>query len=232
MNAQLTYREKFTSEMVFGGVPCDIEWIRNSNLFQEGLKKFDSGEWKFFEKEIWKDVKGYEGKYKVSNHGRVKSLERITHKDPNGKIKGSIKRYSFMLKCTRDSFGYPKAALYKDKTTQKSIGVHRLVAEAFIPNPECKPYVNHINMVPSDNHVNNLEWVTPRENKAHGCKTKPNKSSKYTGVSWSKKESKWVVSMIYNKKNISLGRFKNEEDAAKAYNDGLIKYGVTSKYKN
>lgn len=100
-------------------------------------------------KEIWKDVEGYEG-YQVSNKGRVKSLnfrhtgkERILKSNPDG--------------------GYCLVSLYRNgKRTSKKI--HRLVATAFIPNPENKPEVNHINHNKRDNRASNLEWVTSEEN--------------------------------------------------------------------
>ena len=96
----------------------------------------------------WKDVKGYEGLYQVSNEGRIKSLKW-------GKEK--------ILKCYKNDFGYMKTVLCKDgKTT--TFQVHRLGAEAWIPNLENKPCIDHINCVRHDNRVENLRWVTQEEN--------------------------------------------------------------------
>ena len=100
--------------------------------------------------EIWKDIKDYEGLYQISNYGRVKSL--ITNK---------------ILKQTKFSCGNYVVELCKNKTHSKKL-VHRLVAETFIPNPENKPQVNHIDEDKTNNRVENLEWNTAKENTNHG----------------------------------------------------------------
>lgn len=92
--------------------------------------------------EIWKDIEGYEGLYQVSNYGRVKSLN---------KRKGRI------LKPAKDKGGYLRVALHK-QGTQKHYKIHRLVAQAFIPNPQNLPQVNHKDENPTNNTVQNLEW--------------------------------------------------------------------------
>lgn len=107
--------------------------------------------------EIWKDIQGYEGLYQVSNLGRVRSLAKMAGKSP----RKETTKHSFP-----DKVGYIKTNLYK-MGEHKQVYVHRLVAEAFIPNPENKPSVNHINGVKSDNKVCNLEWVTVSENTKH-----------------------------------------------------------------
>lgn len=108
--------------------------------------------------EKWKDIKGYEGLYKVSNLGRVKSLERF---DRIGrKIEGKI------LKAIKDK-GYLFVHLYKDKT-KKKCRIHRLVAETFIPNPLNKETVNHKDENKENNNVENLEWMTVSENLNYG----------------------------------------------------------------
>ena len=96
--------------------------------------------------EVWKDIQGYECLYQVSNLGRVKSLRR-----------------SKIRKLCKDRGGYLCVSLKKHGTV-KLCKVHRLVAIAFIPNPENKPQVDHINRIRNDNRVCNLRWVTNTEN--------------------------------------------------------------------
>lgn len=103
------------------------------------------------EEEIWKPIKDFEGYYEVSNIGRVRSL--------NYKRTGKGK----ILKNIEDYKGYLEVVLTKNGK-RKQFKVHRLVAEAFIPNPENKPCIDHINTIKSDNRVENLRWVTYKEN--------------------------------------------------------------------
>ena len=111
--------------------------------------------------EIWKDIQGYEGLYQVSNLGRVKSLGRNV-KRPLTKI-GYVWQPERILKGRKDTKGYLRVVLYKDQIS-KGFKVHRLVAVAFIPNPENKPEVDHINRDVSDNNVKNLRWASHKEN--------------------------------------------------------------------
>ena len=104
--------------------------------------------------EIWKDIKGYEGLYKVSNLGKIKSLKRNINKRKCDEI---IKKPSILPK------GYLQMALCKNGNT-KYTSIHRLVAEAFIPNPYNLPCVNHKDNNPQNNVVSNLEWITYKDN--------------------------------------------------------------------
>lgn len=110
--------------------------------------------------EIWKDIKGYEGLYQVSNLGRVKSLNYLGHH------KEMIKKPSLQKKTTMKSSQYYQTVLYKNGKA-KTVTVHRLVAEAFIPNPDNLPQVNHIDHNPLNNKVDNLEWCTAKYNSNH-----------------------------------------------------------------
>ena len=114
--------------------------------------------------EIWKDIEGWEGKYQVSNMGNVKSLERTVW---NGR--GYFKTSERILKPGKDRDGYLIVQLSKEGKV-KACKVHRLVSQAFIPNPDNLPQVNHIDENKENNHVDNLEWVTCRENANHGTR--------------------------------------------------------------
>lgn len=108
--------------------------------------------------EIWKDIEGYEGLYQVSNMGRVKSLKR---KDRYGRI---IKEKIRNLQNGKD--GYLIISLWNNGKG-RMYSVHRLVAETFIPNPDSKPVVNHIDGNKQNNNADNLEWCTNSENDLH-----------------------------------------------------------------
>lgn len=109
--------------------------------------------------EIWKDIKGYEGCYQISNLGRVKSLSR-----PLNRGKGVGMSVEKILSCTIDKkTGYRKCCLMKDNTVKRTY-VHRLVAEAFIPNERNKPCIDHIDADRTNNITSNLRWVTYKEN--------------------------------------------------------------------
>lgn len=107
--------------------------------------------------EEWKDIIGYENVYQVSNLGRVRRIGEYSNQ--SGKTWSSNK----VLKPANNSKGYYFVHLSKNNKVSRKY-VHRLVAEAFIPNPENKAAVNHINCDRSDNRVENLEWTTYREN--------------------------------------------------------------------
>ena len=117
--------------------------------------------------EIWRDIQGYEGLYQVSNYGRVKSLERNFTNGING---CTIKHIDEHILIPQNEKGYLRVNLYKNGK-QKFCSIHRLVAEAFIPNPNNYPQVNHKDEDKANNKITNLEWCTAQYNNTYGtCK--------------------------------------------------------------
>lgn len=106
----------------------------------------------------WADVIGYEGLYEVSTDGRVRTVQHVTN--------GHVIRAKELTISVYKSQRYARVRLYKNGKS-KDLVVHRLVAEAFIPNPERKPQVNHIDGNKRNNSVSNLEWCTQAENNRH-----------------------------------------------------------------
>ena len=117
------------------------------------------------ENEIWKPIKGFEGIYEVSNLGRVKSLMRFSKKVIHGNV---FMTTECIMKTHMVNSGYMKVGLKLPGTRlAKQCTIHRLVAIAFIPNPENKDQVNHIDGIKTNNTIDNLEWVTRSENQIH-----------------------------------------------------------------
>lgn len=106
--------------------------------------------------ENWRDIEGYEGYYQVSNSGRIKSSRKVYKEQ--------------LLKHFDNGQGY-SVVMFRVNKEYKHFRVHRLVASAFIPNPENKPYINHIDGNKSNNKVDNLEWCTRSENELHAYRT-------------------------------------------------------------
>jgi len=102
--------------------------------------------------EQWQPIKGYEGRYEVSDHGNVKSLCHSS----SGRLRKSFLGLG----------GYNAVQIYRNGVP-KGFYIHRLVAQAFLPNPEGKPQVNHKNGVKTDNRIENIEWCTNSENRQH-----------------------------------------------------------------
>jgi hypothetical protein len=148
--------------------------------------------------EIWKDIVGFENEYKVSNMGNVYSL-----------------RLNKLMNKNISNRGYERVTINK-----KNISVHRLVCIAFLGLNENKKFVNHINGIKHDNRLDNLEWVTPRENSIHYLSSKQIKEIKLkTCVRY----ERWIS---INGKNRRIGRFKTIEEANKAYFDKLEEISI------
>lgn len=135
--------------------------------------------------EEWRDILGYEGAYMVSNMGRVKSLER---KSMPYSYKGTITTYTVREKICRQSrvLGYLIVSLSKEGV-QTFYKVHRLVAQAFIPNTSNMPIINHKNEEKIDNCVGNLEWCDYQYNSNYGTRNKRLSDNQRNDVKKSKK---------------------------------------------
>lgn len=130
--------------------------------------------------EEWVDIKGFNGKYQVSNTGKVRSL---CYKNPRILSTGKTGKYR----------NYLEVKLYKDgRGTGKNYKVHRLVAEAFLPNPDNKPQVNHIDGNTFNNDVSNLEWVTDSENQKHAWDNGLHKTTKAHQDSCREASKAWI----------------------------------------
>lgn len=119
--------------------------------------------------EVWKDIDGFIGCYQVSNFGNVRSIDKTIDKSDfvYGKWRKRTLRYKGkLIKGEVDKYGYKKVDLRLNQTHSKRT-VHRLVAIAFIPNPDNKDQVNHKNCIKTDNRVENLEWCSMYENRNH-----------------------------------------------------------------
>lgn len=110
--------------------------------------------------EIWKDVVDWDGRYKVSNFGRVKTI------NPSTSLRRNVRYEEVLRKPRLNSGGYHLIILSKPGRRLMTF-VHRLLMIAFVSNPENKPCVNHIDGNSSNNDLNNLEWVTKKENTRH-----------------------------------------------------------------
>jgi len=167
--------------------------------------------------EIWKDIPGYEGFYKISNTEKIKSIDRVICSfDPRwGKYKNT-RYYGRELKFITDRDGYYQVSLCKNGS-QKEKKVHRLIAECFLDTVDGKTQVNHKNGIKTDNRVENLEWCTAEENNIHAKENNllnPNKGDNHwtRRIGWKNKQISRIVL------NVQTGIFyDNIREAANAH---------------
>jgi hypothetical protein len=159
--------------------------------------------------EIWKPANGYEGYYEVSSMGRVRSVDRTTPHPRNKTMvlarKGRILKYEF------DKYGYPVVTLSKDSKT-KTFKIHRLVAMAFVDNPNNLSEIDHINAKKYDNRPENLRWCTTQQNSEWRTqKLRPKVKCKETGgvFTSSYDAAAWVIQKgLKTKKGIQTTNYK------------------------
>jgi hypothetical protein len=156
--------------------------------------------------EIWKDIIGYEGYYQVSNIGNVRSVNRQYVDILNRKRLVKSKPLKQQL-----AFANYYKVDFKVNKIRKTITVHRLVAIAFLSNPENKPTVNHKDGNKCNNNVNNLEWATYSENNQHAVDILRRKS-KWTGI-LGKDNPKSKTVIQYDKNNNKINEFAGTHEA-------------------
>lgn len=161
------------------------------------------------QEEVWKPVVGFEGLYEVSNLGRVRSLTRVVY---TSYFRNGQTHYGKILREAKNDYtGYSSVMLRKDgKSTRRSI--HRLVATAFLPNPQNLPSINHKDENKRNNQVSNLEWCTVSYNCGYG-------SARERGVdSWANSK-KWRYPKAIGQYDLDgnhIATYKTSQDAARA----------------
>ncbi len=150
--------------------------------------------------EEWRSIDGFID-YQVSNIGRVRNSKT-----------GRILKPRYRGK----KMNYQSVALYNGGG-QVNFSIHRLVANEFIPNPENKQQVDHIDGNKENNVYTNLRWATNSENQINNIHKRSNHTSIYKGVSWNKGTNKWIVKITLNTKQMHLGLYTDEVEAAKVY---------------
>jgi hypothetical protein len=160
---------------------------------------------------IWKKINCEFDNYEISNYCEVRNVK-------TGRIlKSYIDKYGYIY---HGLSGYGKTKKFK---------LHRLMALTFIPNPDNKKEVNHIDGNPKNNFMYNLEWVSHFENQSHKVKSW-NRSSKYLGVTYNKREKKWKAQIQINKKKYSLGSYNLEYEAYQARVNFEKEKNIINKY--
>jgi len=165
--------------------------------------------------EVWLPIAGWEGRYAVSDLGRVKSLPRVTVRQGFPmKLKGKI------LSPGTTAQGYQLVVLSSPALT-KPMCVHALVATAFISRPPEATEVDHRSRDRSDNAATNLRWATRSQNNGNAVHGRG--ASKFRGVVRGQ-NGRWAAQMGNRGRHIFLGEFPSEEDAARAYNAEALRY--------
>lgn len=175
--------------------------------------------------EEWRQVSGWGGYYFVSSYGRLRSLDRVVPHWRGGTsvIKGVL--FSNVL----DRNGYTVYKLHYNKEC-KMVKAHRLVAIAFIANPNRLNQVNHIDGNSTNNHYSNLEWVSPHENSSHINVLTGGFTSPLIGASLIKTSGMWKSQISFNGRVRHLGCFKTDKEAHLRYLEEVDRLGIQNKY--
>mgnify|MGYP006375919495 FL=1 len=166
------------------------------------------------EMEIWKDIFGYEGYYQISSLGRVKSL--IWEKNKKHKQPKILKNYI--------DKGYYRVSLYKDGN-HKKYRVHRLIAQAFIPNPNNLPEINHIDENKLNNDISNLEWCSTEYNVKYGTRLERAKQKNI------KTQSNPIMQIDLDGNIIKIWSSMSRAEKEGGYDKSTISYCVNNKQK-
>ncbi len=188
--------------------------------------------------EVWKDIPGFENRYQVSTHGRIRSIQ-----DNHGKQRELIRNTWI------NNSGYRHVQLFI-KDERYNMSIHVAVATTFISNPENKPTVNHIDGNKLNNHVSNLEWATYSENLKHAhskglkvikcwCKgLKHGITSMFHNVTYDASRDRWIGAVKHDgkmyAKRFSVKKYGEYAEilAAQAVNDLLDQLGITDRARN
>jgi len=189
----------------------EIEQREEEDLFTRGVRASEIGSGRSPKEEVaeveeWRDIQGWEGFYRISNLGRVMSVERVisTAQGP----RAVPQRIMVQEPNTR---GYLKVNLHRDGR-QKTFETHRMVAKAFLQNPQGLCEVDHINRIRSDNRLSNLRWANRRVNVIN--RTAPdNKSTGMMGIRFKAGNNRWSARITFFKKEMYLGTFDTLEEA-------------------
>lgn len=156
--------------------------------------------------EEWRDVVGYEGLYKVSNLGRIYQFERTMVNNF-----GECVRKAKVKNLNPDKRGYVKVTLTNKEGVTISTTVHRVVCQAFLPNPTNLPMVNHKNGIKHDNRLENLEWCDDSHNSRHAIETGLTRIRKGEEIYFAKYSNYqvWLIKKMYHDDGLSITEITN-----------------------
>jgi hypothetical protein len=157
--------------------------------------------------EEWKPIEDYEN-YEISNLGNVRNKKKNKLLTPQINI-----------------YGYYRITL-RNNIQKKHYFIHRLIAIAFIPNPDNLPEIDHIDRNKLNNSLDNLRWVSRNQNGYNINMKTQNSTSKFRGVCWDKSRNKFKVGIRLNGKSKHIGMYLTEEEGAVAYNEAIKKYNL------